>query len=326
MKNKLFVNACAWLLGVVLAALPMQSYAQTAGPSDVHPMYTPAQALQNAVPANYLGTVLPKTIAASGTATSSVIFAYGWTKIVALATLNQTGTLTITRYLDDAGTIQIPTGAVSTKAIVANTPAALEIADGHVFRTFTVAVTNTSVSSSSLTLFNIYLDSSAVGGADATSTVTATNFPATVDTNTGASSASTLRIVSASNDPVVTTLASAIIPIGLLSSYSSNAFTNTLVPIKPTPGAIDWIDVHNPDTNGNNAYVQCFDLAVGSVTLGTTPPKFSFFIPAGGGKFIPFPYGLDQSSFQTAITCAATTTYGGLTAPLSPLEINLLFK
>lgn len=112
---------------------------------------------------------------------------------------------------------------------------------------------------------------------------------------------------------------------GGLSTYdgpSAAVVTNTAVAAKASAGQLYGWAIGG---TGNSAacYMQVFDLATGSVTLGTTAPKLSVAIPAGSGSNQNFASGI---AFATAITVAATTTRTGSTACTVGLDVNLLYK
>ena len=75
--------------------------------------------------------------------------------------------------------------------------------------------------------------------------------------------------------------------------------------------------------NAADAFIQLFDLATGSVTVGVTTPKQSYLIPAGGARDIRFDTPM---AFLTAITYACTTTATGSGDPTIGLVVNLMFK
>lgn len=82
------------------------------------------------------------------------------------------------------------------------------------------------------------------------------------------------------------------------------------------------VELSNP--NAADAFLQLFDLAVADVTLGSTTPTLSFFIPAGDGTLDA---AMDKSwpagvIFNKAITYAVTTTPAGNTAPSTALPFN----
>jgi len=99
--------------------------------------------------------------------------------------------------------------------------------------------------------------------------------------------------------------------------------TNTAVAVKASAGNLYGVAFVN--TGGVSAFVQMFDLATGSVTLGTTVPKMVFWVPAGGAWEEKFT-GEAKVSFATAITVAATTTGTGNTAPSTGIMATVIYK
>jgi len=103
------------------------------------------------------------------------------------------------------------------------------------------------------------------------------------------------------------------------TAKTSSALTNTAVAVKTTAGILGIAYCYNP--NSTVAYVQVFNVATGSVTVGTTAPTFFFAIPAtsiGGFGF----GGGSGLYFSTAISIAATTTSTGGSAPSTALECS----
>jgi len=78
---------------------------------------------------------------------------------------------------------------------------------------------------------------------------------------------------------------------------------------------------YNP--NASVAYVQFFNTASGSVTLGTTAPVYSLGIPATSAANVMMPCGVAHS---TAITIAVTTTRAGSTSPGSSVDYNVYYQ
>lgn len=107
---------------------------------------------------------------------------------------------------------------------------------------------------------------------------------------------------------------------GGLSTYFNNALSTTVSAVKALAGRLYNLQVQNP--NSSDAWVQVFDLATGSVTLGTTTPKKALFIPALGESVFDWDNGV---GFATAISVAATTTSTGNTAPTTALVFNADF-
>lgn len=98
---------------------------------------------------------------------------------------------------------------------------------------------------------------------------------------------------------------------------AAGSITTTVTSVKASAGQLYGYYIYNP--NASAAYCQIFDLATGSVTLGTTTPKLSFGIPATSAANVTFPNGL---AFATAISIAFTTTRTGSSAPGSSVDYN----
>lgn len=79
-----------------------------------------------------------------------------------------------------------------------------------------------------------------------------------------------------------------------------------------------WLEVTNP--NNVDGFIQFFDAATGSVTVGTTTPKLSFLVPANGGNDKVFAHPIH---FNTALTYACATTATGSGALATGLIVNL---
>lgn len=110
---------------------------------------------------------------------------------------------------------------------------------------------------------------------------------------------------------------------GGVSTFLATALTNTPVAVKAGSASLYGVSFVNSGTAA--AYVQLFDAGVGSVTLGTTAPKLSFWVPAGGAWEEKFS-GEAKVAFATALTAAATTTATGNTAPAAGVLATVLFK
>lgn len=104
-------------------------------------------------------------------------------------------------------------------------------------------------------------------------------------------------------------------PFTASTVYSGNV-TNTAVAANASATKMRAYAVFNG--NSTVCYLQFFDIAQGSVTVGTTPNKFSIGFPALGGGNLPLSF-----TFATAMTVAATTTRAGGSACTSGLDVNL---
>jgi len=77
--------------------------------------------------------------------------------------------------------------------------------------------------------------------------------------------------------------------------------------------------LHVINSNSADAYVQLFNVAAGSVTVGSTTPNYVVFVPSEGAVIEDFGIGL---AFGTAITYACTTTATGNGDPTTGLTVS----
>lgn len=103
--------------------------------------------------------------------------------------------------------------------------------------------------------------------------------------------------------------------------YFDSDGDNTAQALKASAGNLYKINVYNPNTA--IAFVQLFDTAAGSVTVGTTTPVYVIPVPSEGFTIEDFVPGL---SFGTAITYACTTTATGSGDPTTGLTLSATFK
>ncbi len=102
-------------------------------------------------------------------------------------------------------------------------------------------------------------------------------------------------------------------------SIKSASTGGTATSIKASAGQLYGYHLFN--TTAAVAYVQIFNVASGSVTLGTTTPDISIGIPASGGVTVNFDKGI---AFGTAISYACTTTRTGSTG--ATVDCNFFYK
>lgn len=107
----------------------------------------------------------------------------------------------------------------------------------------------------------------------------------------------------------------------MTSGDTFTALTSTAQAIKASAGKLGGWYIYNP--NSSAAYVNLYNVAHGSVTVGTTTPKLNLCIPATSGANLEMVNGI---TFDTAISVSATTTGGGNTAPSTALEANFWYK
>jgi hypothetical protein len=105
------------------------------------------------------------------------------------------------------------------------------------------------------------------------------------------------------------------------SGDGSTALTNGAQAIKASAGKLGGWFIYNP--NASAAYVPIYNVASGSVTVGTTNPLMVLTIPATSAANLEMVNGL---TFDTAISAAAATTAAGNSALGTALEANFFFK
>lgn len=112
--------------------------------------------------------------------------------------------------------------------------------------------------------------------------------------------------------------------ISTLNSSSSDggtALTNSAQAIKASAGKLMGYYIYNPNTSA--VFVQFYNTASGSVTVGTTNPLFMITIPSSSAANLALPFGVN---FGTAISWAATSTAGGNGAPSTALDAVAWYK
>jgi hypothetical protein len=103
--------------------------------------------------------------------------------------------------------------------------------------------------------------------------------------------------------------------------HEDDALTNTAVAIKASGGQLGKLYCYNP--NASVVYIQTYNVAAGSVTVGTTAHAQSYGIPATNAAGFSISPG-DQ--YSTAISYAATTTPSGSGQPGTALTCNVSYN
>jgi hypothetical protein len=106
------------------------------------------------------------------------------------------------------------------------------------------------------------------------------------------------------------------------SIYKNTALVATKQAANASAGNLYGYHIYNPNTVV--IYVQFYNVASASVTVGTTAADMILAIPPGG--WADAPSSGPPISFATAMTVAATTTATGSTAPSTGLLVNLWYK
>ena len=114
--------------------------------------------------------------------------------------------------------------------------------------------------------------------------------------------------------------------VGAYTPSINASATNIKVALKASAGVLGGINAINGDGTTFNlatSYIQLFNLASASVTVGTTAPIYVVTVPPDGLIALQLPAGIN---FSTAITYAVTTTPAGSTAPTTALHLSFLIK
>ena len=99
-------------------------------------------------------------------------------------------------------------------------------------------------------------------------------------------------------------------------SFYLNQDTNAVASVKASAGTIYWIACMS--TDATPVYLNLYNVASGSVTLGSTTPNLQFIVPSQGdanGSGFTINFGPHGIQFGTAITVACATTYNGSADP-----------
>ena len=108
--------------------------------------------------------------------------------------------------------------------------------------------------------------------------------------------------------------------MSIVTGYRNAALKATKTTVKAAPGIVYGWKIQNLD--GADAYLQLYDALAANVTVGTTTPTFSIWLPASGGDDLILPVPI---RFTVGIVVAATTTIGGAVAPTNGELVNLFF-
>jgi len=98
---------------------------------------------------------------------------------------------------------------------------------------------------------------------------------------------------------------------------------NAAVAVKAASTVLYAVEVDNT-ANGAASYLKAWNVAAGSVTVGTTAPDMIMLAPASSRVTFAFPAGV---TFGTALSCATVTTAGtaGVTSPTSDVIVRLVY-
>lgn len=109
--------------------------------------------------------------------------------------------------------------------------------------------------------------------------------------------------------------------------FSDTAIGNAVDAVKASSAKLFWLTVDNT-ANGANSYLKLWNVASGSVTVGTTAPDMVIFCPASVITTVYFGTASAPGiTFGTALTAACVTTAGtaGNTGPSSNVIATLSY-
>lgn len=114
-------------------------------------------------------------------------------------------------------------------------------------------------------------------------------------------------------------------PAGVVA-FTDSAMGNAVDAVKASSAVVYSLLIDNTANAGAPSYVKLFNLASGSVTLGTTAPDEIIFVP-GGAKVTHVLYAgaVAGKTFATALSAACVTTGGtaGTTSPVSAVPVTI---
>ena len=98
---------------------------------------------------------------------------------------------------------------------------------------------------------------------------------------------------------------------------------NAAVAIKASSAVLYELELDNT-ANGADTYCKIFNVAAGSVVVGTTAPDMTILVPAATKMTLVCPDGLN---FGTALSVASVTTKAesGSTSPVSSFAVKMVY-
>lgn len=113
-----------------------------------------------------------------------------------------------------------------------------------------------------------------------------------------------------------------------LSQYTDTAIGNSADGVKSSSAVLYSVLCDNSANGGSVSYLKIFNVASGSVVVGTTAPDEIIYIPAGA-VITHFLYtgSVPGKTFGTALSACCVTTGGtaGSVAPSSPVKATFNF-
>lgn len=108
--------------------------------------------------------------------------------------------------------------------------------------------------------------------------------------------------------------------------FTDTTMGNAVDAVKASSARVYSVTADNSANGGAASYVKIFNLAAGSVTLGTTAPDEVILVPAGAVVTVSYFTGATPGKvFGTALSAACVTTGGtsGTTSPSSSVIVSI---
>lgn len=116
-------------------------------------------------------------------------------------------------------------------------------------------------------------------------------------------------------------------PSGIIE-YTNTDLAEVKDAVKASSAVVYQIYVDNSANAAAASYVKIWNVASGSVTVGTTAPDEIIYVPAAARITVPmFTVAAAGKTFGTALTIACVTTAGtaGTTGPTSDVIVSILY-
>lgn len=113
-----------------------------------------------------------------------------------------------------------------------------------------------------------------------------------------------------------------------ITQFQDTAMGATADGIKASSAVVYSIFIDNSANGGAASYVKLFNLASGSVVVGTTSPDEIIYVPAGAVvEHLLYTGSAPGKTFATALSAACVTTGGtaGNTPPVSNVKVTINF-
>jgi len=116
-------------------------------------------------------------------------------------------------------------------------------------------------------------------------------------------------------------------PAGLFI-FTDTAMGAAADAIKASSAVMNYVTVDNSANGGAASYVKLYNLAAGSVVIGTTVPDEVIYVPGGAViSQVYFTKSVLGKTFGTALSAACLTTGGtaGATPPVSAVIVTVSY-